>query len=155
MVSNNFPFLKHQHLEGYRSEGKDHTIWLPRSSQLGSPPEQPGKARNQYFEIYLCSACGLVSEYRPLSIDWRRVQNGDQAPTVGLYAVAVVFQCGECTRESRVLIRKPTTDTQATTTLLEESKLWILGPIHCPIGHLVTQIPSTAVARTDSQLGLI
>src|ERR1700730_17008965 len=121
MVSENFPYLNHKHpAEVHNDADKDHTIWLPHSSQLDRPPDQPGKPGNQYSEIYLCPACDLVSEYRQLNVHYGRVQTPGLNPRTGRYAAVLKFQCGACTPESHVLIRKSTTDTQATNTLVQE-----------------------------------
>lgn len=155
MISVNLPYLDHTLLDDSKHDDKDHAIWLPRSSQLERPLGQPRKRSNQFCEIYVCPACGLVFEYRSLNVHYRRVQMPTPNATLGRYAAVLKFQCGEGNCESPVLIRKSTTDTQATNTLVEESQSWILGFVRCPEGHPVTRIPSDAVAGTDKQLGLI
>src|SRR5271167_160703 len=134
-------YMIHEH------EGKDHTIWLPPSSQLGRYPDQPEMSDNAYSEIYVCPACGLVSEYRSPVVQWRPLQMKDRGPITGLYAAVLTFRCGADKCGSQVLIRKPTTDSRATETLVEEAKAWTLDSIRCPEGHPVTQVPSDAIAR--------
>ena len=155
MISVNLPYLDHTLLDDSKHDDRDHTIWLPRSSQLERPLGQPGKRDNQFCEIYVCPGCGLVFEYRSLNVHYRRVQLPDPNAIVGRYAAVLKFQCSEGNCESPLLIRKSTMDPQTTSTLVEESKSWILGLVRCPKGHPVAGIPSDAVALTDKQLGPI
>ena len=149
MMSNQRRYLAHKHGD------TSHTIWLPLSSRLGIYQDQPEMSSNAYSEIYVCPACGLVSQYRSLFVQRHPVQTADQDPITGLYAAVLTFRCGVDNCGSPVLIRKPTTDTRATNTLVEEASSWTLVSIRCPEGHPVTRIPPDAVARTDQQLGLI
>ncbi len=123
-----------------KNEGCGQPILLPSPNQLDKSPDQLD-SDNQYFEIYVCPACGHVYEYRRLNVRWAFPKTLGLDPPPNIYAAVLEFECGKETPYTRIVIRKPVLTTSDANKLVAESEAWILHDIHCPRGHLVEKLP--------------
>jgi hypothetical protein len=123
-----------------KNEDCCHTIWLPQPTQLDKFPDQLD-SDNQYFEIFVCPACGHVYEYRILNTLWMFPRTEALAQLLNLRVVLLEFYCGRENPSTRVIIRKPSLEALDAAKLVAESNSWVLHDIHCPVGHLITELP--------------
>lgn len=130
---------QHSYLE-CKNEGCHRTIWLPHSSQLDKSPDHLD-SDNQYFEIYVCPVCAHVYDYRRLNVRWMPLRSEDLSRVLGLTLVLLEFECDKERPGTRVVIRKPTTDSRDAEKIVRESASWVLVDVHCRNGHPITSLP--------------
>lgn len=119
----------------------NHTIWLPRSTQLGKFLHQRDSDTRRYFETYVCPQCGHVYDYTELNVQRSQGQTENQESLWGLFAVALVFGCETENCGTRTIIRKPTRESPERNKLAKEAERWVWAEAHCPKGHPITKLP--------------